>query len=390
MCMLTFFPQGVQPDINNLRNGTYCNDDGHGYAIVVPEEKKLIVSKSMDAESLLEEFGQIRAKHPEGPALFHSRFATHGVLNVDNCHPFYVGNDNLTVIGHNGILPKSAQPGQDDERSDTKKFAETLYPTGRYGSIRSKGGRKQLFNYIGGFNKLVFLTVNPAYSDNSYIINEKAGIWVNGIWYSNDGFKGYTSRIVYVSKRAHSLQCQSCYSFGTIDQYTEICKFCHMCAGCDKYASECECYQPEKLDNPVEYCFCINSYVCGAHTRNPSAQLTPWNYDKADKTDLPDDWCPCTKNWKCLRHRPEGAESGFSGFTFGKSGKSDNEVLEDKVIETTGKRVEDMTEAEWQAFLANDLKTDKESELPICEDCDKDVDGCTCLVPENSDVTVTK
>ena len=75
MCLLTFYPATVMPDTAALRHGSYLNDDGHGFAIVAGA--RLIVRHGMDAGEMIEAFDVARHHYPDGPALFHSRFATH-------------------------------------------------------------------------------------------------------------------------------------------------------------------------------------------------------------------------------------------------------------------------------------------------------------------------
>ncbi|MFE3000052.1 hypothetical protein ACFXG4_34265 [Nocardia sp. NPDC059246] len=85
MCLLTFFPPGATPDLTALRNGARVNKDGHGFAVVT--ETSVLVGRGMDAEEVLDEFAAVRARYPDRPALFHSRYATHGAVSIDNCHP---------------------------------------------------------------------------------------------------------------------------------------------------------------------------------------------------------------------------------------------------------------------------------------------------------------
>jgi glutamine amidotransferase len=188
MCLLTFIPAGVQPNLTNLATGAENNADGHGYAIVA--DGRIIVGRGLDDDDVIERFAAARRMNPQGPALFHSRIATAGRVNIANCHPFYVGDDSQTVLAHNGILPAKAQPYLwDTKRSDTRILAEVLLPKGRVSTIRSRRGRQRICNWMGGSNKIVVLTVNPAYSKSAYLLNPGRGIWDEGIWYSNDSYK---------------------------------------------------------------------------------------------------------------------------------------------------------------------------------------------------------
>lgn len=185
MCLLTFIPGGTMPDLSALTNGTFFNNDGHGYAIVSGD--RLIVEKSLDAAHLVESFAEARARNLDGPALFHSRFSTHGSSSVRNCHPFHVGGDKRTIIAHNGILPKDVHPCKKDWRSDTRIAAENFIPS--LGHLRARRTRLRLERWMTRANKIVILTVDRSFKDTSYILNEQSGTWDGGIWYSNDGYQ---------------------------------------------------------------------------------------------------------------------------------------------------------------------------------------------------------
>lgn len=184
MCLLTFLPAGAMPDTAALRNGSYLNNDGHGFAVVAGDH--LIVRRGLDAEPMIEAFDVTRREHPDGPALFHSRLATHGQTGLDNCHPFPVGGDNRTVLAHNGVLPAVVQPAKTDPRSDTRIAAEEFIPA--FGSVRSRRTRLALQRWMTPQNKVAILTVDRRFKQRAYLLNEKSGIWNSGIWYSNDSY----------------------------------------------------------------------------------------------------------------------------------------------------------------------------------------------------------
>lgn len=188
MCLLTYYPAGAEVDTTRLLAGSRTNNDGHGFAIV--DGDRLIVQRSMVASTLIENFAAMRALHPDGPALFHSRFTTHGLTNVENCHPFTVGGDGRTVLAHNGIMPAVVQPAKGDHRSDTRITAEDFIPAA-YGHLRKAKSRQRFARWMTTSNKAVLLTVDPTYQDNAYIFNESEGHWVDGVWYSNYGYVTY-------------------------------------------------------------------------------------------------------------------------------------------------------------------------------------------------------
>ena len=236
MCLLTYFPAGVQPDCELLHNGTITNQDGHGFAIVA--RRRLIVRHGMNAADMIDGFAKLRRQHPSGPALFHSRFGTGGKYNQRNCHPFRFGGDRRTVVAHNGVsLNKAIVP---DHRCDTRIAAEEILPA-RFGHLGSAANRAKLAKWVGPWNKLVILTVNPAYRSNAFLINESSGEWDNGIWYSNDGYLPMARYHVGRQSSDGLNDCEFCGSWATVDHEYGICEECHTCTECGQLYEDAAC-----------------------------------------------------------------------------------------------------------------------------------------------------
>lgn len=264
MCLLTFFPADVQPNVDALHNGSITNDDGHGWAIAAGDQ--LLWGKGMNAVDVIEQFAIARSKNPHGPAIFHSRYTTHGETNVENCHPFFVGGDERTVLAHNGILPSNVQPRKKDKRSDTRIAAEWYIPR-VLGSPRYRRNRLKVEKWMGGYNKIAILTVNPRYKEQAYLLNEAAGIWDDGIWYSNDAYLpwrySYTPPCAPKGARrpfwwededekvdvdlAYPLaECRICDAIIHADE--DVCPYCNCCLDCNQDERECFCYTPMALE----------------------------------------------------------------------------------------------------------------------------------------------
>lgn len=237
MCMLTFFKPDTTPDMNALRNGAECNPHGHGYALLTDNDT-ITVGHSLDAETAIGEFAALRVQYPHGPALFHSRYATHGLRSLDNCHPFRLGGDERTVLAHNGVLPSNVHPAEGDQRSDTRIAAEDFLPAAPFGSLDSWTGREGLERWLGT-DKLVLLTVDPAYTHRAYIFNEARGHWETeaGIWYSNRDYLDY--RWGYAAGWDFSF-CEFCGA-NDDDGVGPHCGFCGFCAECKNQFPHCDC-----------------------------------------------------------------------------------------------------------------------------------------------------
>lgn len=279
MCLLTYFPPDTLPDTEKLKQGAQFNDDGHGFAIVTPMELK--VFHSLNAAETIETFELARKIYPEGPALFHSRYTTHGKTNVKNCHPFFVGNDPRIVVAHNGILPKEVQPKGKDKRSDTAIFARRFLPKNYpLQTLDTKNGRERLERWLTPFNKIVILSTHPKLKYSGYIFNEDEGIWDEGIWYSNDNYLPYNTKFVastfyakygkYYGKYTESYQsddqCDFCGTIGSLDYVVAICKWCHTCLDCKMGTANCQCYQGNEakvLGLPKECILCDGYTVVG-------------------------------------------------------------------------------------------------------------------------------
>lgn len=272
MCMLCVVPPNVIPSRDKLENSALNNPHGFGFAIVIPSEKRIHAERTMNADTSINRFLEMRARHPEGYAMWHARFATHGTTTVENCHPFRVGGDRKTYLAHNGILPVIEPQG--DTRSDTRIFAEDLLPA--IGGVASLDN-EQIVNLIEDFttgSKVAVLTVDPVAKYQCYIFHEDKG-WKDdsGVWWSNDSCylpkpytytpttwenKYYSTKpLDFVKQRTKEvkyLECSVCELNVGSDEleeagYTdEFCPQCGSCYDCFAYMSDCLCYKGSNAD----------------------------------------------------------------------------------------------------------------------------------------------
>jgi len=276
--MLCVIPPQVLPSREKLENSALNNPDGFGFAIAIPSEGRLIVEHTMSADDSINAFLALRAKYPEGYAIWHARYATHGSTTLDNCHPFYVGSDGLTVLAHNGVLPTEEAKGE--LRSDTRIFAEDI--------LASIGGvtaldNPQIYNMLEDFStgsKIAVLTVDPRAKYDIYLLHENKGdVDETGVWWSNSscdinyyakpapmkyngyydnewsaawGMDSYTpssskSNQAQVLDTNNKYQCEMCMAVLDADELENtqyVCVFCQSCQLCSMNVEVCMCYKP--------------------------------------------------------------------------------------------------------------------------------------------------
>ena len=252
MCMLCVIPPNVIPSREKLENSALNNPDGFGFAIVIPSENRIHVERTMNADASISRFLEMREKYPQGYATWHARYATHGSLTVDNCHPFQVGVGNTqTYLAHNGVLPVIEPVG--DKRSDTRIFAEDILPA--IGGVTALDN-EQVWNILEDFttsSKVVILTVDPRAKHQCYLLHENKG-WKDdsGVWWSNQScylttpMSGFASPYSYGLKDDKSekwVDCETCESFFEASQMIDgYCRQCGTCIDCKTYVTECLCY----------------------------------------------------------------------------------------------------------------------------------------------------
>lgn len=260
MCMLCVIPPNVIPSREKLENSALNNPHGFGFAIVAPKEKRIISERTMNADESINRFLELRGKYPDGYAMWHARYATHGTQTIDNCHPFKLGGkDPLTYVAHNGVLPTIEAKGEN--RSDTRIFAEDILP--KMGGILALDN-EQMYNVIENFtsgSKICVLSVDPRAKHQCYIIHEDRGnVDTTGVWWSNDscyldwGWSSYSSKTTLkplgkytFSDEDEYIECKTCKDMLHTDEvdYTGYCYNCGSCFDCNTYYTDCLCYKKE-------------------------------------------------------------------------------------------------------------------------------------------------
>lgn len=175
MCILIASTDGELPTLAELYS---CEDSNpHGIGIAWANGETLEIRKAMNLTAFLP---MLAEKPEEAPYVLHFRYATHGTVNLENCHPFKIGSH--TVVGHNGILPWRST----ETMSDTRCFARDILKPNRK-EVWDTGFQTHIEDYIGEHNKLAFIDRFGQVA----IYNEHVGHWRGNVWFSNCSYRSY-------------------------------------------------------------------------------------------------------------------------------------------------------------------------------------------------------
>src|SRR5487761_1930720 len=286
MCIVIAGMGTACPTRNELRVSCINNPDGFGWAIVSDKGsgiRDLTVNKGMLDSAIIDSFLETMAALGDTVVAwtFHARIFTHGAVSIANTHPFYLGDDELTIVAHNGILPVEIDNG--DTRSDSRIFAEDYLPA--VGGVKAHNSR-HLSGLIEGFvygsnSKVVVLTANPEADYALTIFGESSGHWRdNEIWFSNHSYEparsysavGNTSWSNHTNKyneytaggfaadlasvKANLLtdseaaiaekftRCSDVNCRALVSEFDDYCPTCDCCQMCERGSKDCMCYTP--------------------------------------------------------------------------------------------------------------------------------------------------
>lgn len=262
MCLLVVASPNSTPRKKDLECASCNNPHGFGFAVITPNG--IVTGRGMSSKKVIKQFLEVRKEFPNSYAMYHARYATHGVKNEENCHPFRVPSEHDTYLAHNGILDINISAG--DRRSDTRIFAEDTLPAmGGVSALDDDHVWAMVSKWSIG-SKIVVFTLDPSAKETCYIVNETAGFWDNeGMWWSNSTYKPSTwgtyldtpSKASMVSlcdagytedeEDSHEkYACAHCLTVSYEDANPYYCEMCYTCFDCDgTYQDTCLCWTPE-------------------------------------------------------------------------------------------------------------------------------------------------
>ena len=165
-----------------LREAHNANPDGCG--IMWAADNKIFYKKGLwDFKQFLHEFHECYRLFGDRDFVLHFRTASASAIGNEYCHPFFV-SDTLTFMQNGNLFEFMYGKG----KSDVQRFNEEILQRLPTGFLGDGNIRNKLERYAKeSFSKFIFLDNN----NRIEIINEGAGEWRHGIWYSNGGIDNY-------------------------------------------------------------------------------------------------------------------------------------------------------------------------------------------------------
>lgn len=184
MCVIIVKPAEVSLTKDALRTHFTANPDGWG--LMWLDEGQMQTVKGLSG---FDTFWRYYNVIQDRGLAIHFRTASASGKGLLQCHPHMVGAD--IAFMHNGNLFQLASyygKGLPGDKSDSMRFAELL-ATFTPGFLDRPEIMEDVEAYCqDNMSKVVFLSSHTGFK----IVNEAAGYWRDGIWYSNGGLENYT------------------------------------------------------------------------------------------------------------------------------------------------------------------------------------------------------
>jgi glutamine phosphoribosylpyrophosphate amidotransferase len=185
MCIIAVVPPGKSLTDEEIKACWTKNDDGAGFAYVNDDGRVIVRKGFMDLDAFMKVYKKLHSQYGEkSPFVVHFRIRSHGALDAERTHPFYIGPSKggpRPALAHNGIL--DCVPSH-KEKSDTQIFIEK-YPL-FFRDSQFCASIKEKLGAVVGWNKFAVLFPDK----EVVIINEQYGARNDeGVWFSNESFR---------------------------------------------------------------------------------------------------------------------------------------------------------------------------------------------------------
>lgn len=171
MCLIIHKPADLRFDVNAVKSAAEIHSDGFG--IMWVEHGKVQCYKSADMTGLEDVVLSINEMTGVDVGL-HLRYATHGSVRDDNCHPF-INRGKRFGLMHNGVIRTVTTVG--DETDSNAFCREVAFPALRKHGIEAASSIIETSHGIGN-RTLIFTGAGEM---------ARTGDWVerDGLYYSN-------------------------------------------------------------------------------------------------------------------------------------------------------------------------------------------------------------
>jgi hypothetical protein len=180
MCLAIYKPKNETIPLIRLRAAQEANPDGYG--LLWPFD-------STRGIGCFNEFLERYYEHERDDLIIHFRTASSGSKGLDKCHPFYV-NDNLAFVENGNLFQYTDYFGfgRFDTNTDIQRFNDEVLKRLPDNFLYIREIMSDFGSYcLSNMTKIIFMDA----TGRVYVINEKAGQWVDGVWYSNGGINNY-------------------------------------------------------------------------------------------------------------------------------------------------------------------------------------------------------
>lgn len=181
MCIIVYNRDGKELCKDSMR--TAYDNNPHGYGIMWYDGDRVLSLKEHDGgfQRLWETIERFKGV----PYALHLRWRTRGARGLKQCHPHVVtskdsGAPEDVYLMHNGTLSGFQNHAK---LSDTNMFAHKMRVLMQIKGLDFSSALDNMEQHISaGFtNRLLFMTS----AGEITLVNESAGKWIDGVWYSN-------------------------------------------------------------------------------------------------------------------------------------------------------------------------------------------------------------
>lgn len=179
MCLIIHSPKGTTIGMGLIEAAYSHNHDGWG--VLAHLNNKLYVKKGFKLKKLKREVRKLNEEDTE--VLVHLRYATHGHVNIENCHPFPIGK--RSYVMHNGILDH-VPTHEDITKSDTWHFAKKATKTFPYLDevIDDADFTYEIDMYTFGSRVAIMRDDGKVvrYNEEDWHLDKESGLYLSNLW----------------------------------------------------------------------------------------------------------------------------------------------------------------------------------------------------------------